>query len=296
MTSQDGVTSRKGASRTAHRPHTGPMSSRWTAWELRACARHGHLTYRPDERDLADRLSTTTAVGEAWRCLRCGDFVTGPPRSSGPADHAPLVLRGKALRQAVVVRFLAVERAFRFVLLGLGVWAVLGFRNSQQSIQAVVDRDLPLLSAMGIHVEQLALVRDFQNALTESPERLTLVAIGLAAYALLELAEAVGLWTMQRWGEYLAVVATSVFLPWEIRELVRGLTVFHILLFVANVAAVVYLLLSKRLFGLRGGRAAYDAERRGEQLLEVEAGALRGGTTAGATRTADRKGNAGAAV
>ena len=30
-----------------------------------------------------------------------------------------------------------------------------------------------------------------------------------------------------------------------------------------NVAAVVYLLISKRLFGLRGGRKAYDEERRG---------------------------------
>jgi len=49
--------------------------------------------------------------------------------------------------------------------------------------------------------------------------------------------------------------------------------------FVINVAAVIYLLFAKRLFGLRGGRRAYDAERRGEQLLEAERGALtsRGG-------------------
>jgi hypothetical protein len=40
--------------------------------------------------------------------------------------------------------------------------------------------------------------------------------------------------------------------------------------FAINVAAVVYLLVSKRLFGLRGGRKAYDAERRGEQLLDIE--------------------------
>ena len=45
--------------------------------------------------------------------------------------------------------------------------------------------------------------------------------------------------------------------------------------FAINVAAVVYLLVSKRLFGLRGGRRAYDAERRGEQLLDVERAAAR---------------------
>jgi len=52
--------------------------------------------------------------------------------------------------------------------------------------------------------------------------------------------------------------------------------------FVINVAAVIYLLFAKRLFGLRGGRRAYDAERRGEQLLEVERSALSSQGVAGA--------------
>lgn len=92
----------------------------------------------------------------------------------------------------------------------------------------------------------------------------------LAAYAGVELVEAVGLWTARRWGEYFAVVATSVFLPLEIRELMKGVTITRAGAFVINVAAVVYLLVSKRLFGVRGGRAAYEADRRGQQLLEVE--------------------------
>jgi hypothetical protein len=37
---------------------------------------------------------------------------------------------------------------------------------------------------------------------------------------------------------------------------------------------VVYLVWSKRLFGLRGGHAAFEAERHGESLLEVERAAL----------------------
>ena len=37
-----------------------------------------------------------------------------------------------------------------------------------------------------------------------------------------------------------------------------------------NVAAVLYLLLSKRLFGLRGGHAAYEASLHEVSLLEVE--------------------------
>jgi hypothetical protein len=45
-------------------------------WSLFGCARKGHVTYAPDEPDLRDRLTAPTADGTAWRCLRCGTFVT----------------------------------------------------------------------------------------------------------------------------------------------------------------------------------------------------------------------------
>lgn len=239
-------------------------------WELRSCGRRGHATYQPTEPDLAGRLSVVTAAGQAWRCLRCGDFVVGAPRDSGPADQAPLILRGKALRQSIIVRLLAVERLLRAVLLGVAVWAVLKFRDAHDTIEAAVDRDLPAFRQVGIHIDQLALVKDLQKALDQAPSRFTLIAALLAAYAVLELIEAAGLWLEKRWGEYFAVVATAIFLPLEVRELLHGVTFTRAVAFVINVAAVVYLMLSKHLFGLRGGRAAYDRERRGEQLLEVE--------------------------
>ena len=62
----------------------------------------------------------------------------------------------------------------------------------------------------------------------------------------------------KRWGEYFAVIATSIFLPLEIRDLLSGVTFTRAGALVINLAAVIYLLLSKHLFGLRGGRAAYD--------------------------------------
>jgi hypothetical protein len=36
----------------------------------------------------------------------------------------------------------------------------------------------------------------------------------------------------------------------------------------------VYLIRSKRLFGARGGRAAYDHERHADSLLEIETSAM----------------------
>ena len=266
----------------ARTPQTGPpdrdrlaaSAGKPDRWELRSCGRHGHATYRPSEPDLAQRLSTDTTQGQAWRCLRCGNYVLGAPSHSGPAEDAPLVLRGKALRSAVIVRILAVERLFRALLIGLAVWGVLAFRHSHDSIQAAVDRDLPIFRSADIRIDQFALVGDLQKALNQSPGRLALVAGLLAAYGVLELVEGVGLWLQVRWGEYLAVVATSVFLPLEIRDLLNGITATRSVTFIINVAAVLYLLLSKRLFGLRGGRTAYEQQRRGQQLLEVEQHAL----------------------
>ena len=186
-----------------------------------------------------------------------------------------MVLRGKALRQAIIVRALAVERWFRALLIGLAAWAVWKFRGAQGSIQAALERDLPLLRASGIKVDQMGAVRELEKALATKPSTLTLLFFALAAYAVLELVEGVGLWLLKRWGEYFAVVATSIFLPLEVHDLAKGITVTRALTFAINVAAVVYLLVSKRLFGLRGGRKAYDDERRGEQLMDIELAATR---------------------
>jgi uncharacterized membrane protein (DUF2068 family) len=244
-------------------------------WELVTCGLQGHATYAPDDEALADRLSGNTGLGEVWRCLRCGEFTLGRPARHGPAEDAPMIMRGKALRQAIIVRILAVERLFRALLIGLAAYAVWKFRGARGSIQATLDRDLPLLRASGFKVDQMTAVHELEKALAAKPSTLTLLTVALTAYALVEVIEGVGLWLLKRWGEYFAVVATSVFLPLEIHDLAKGITMTRVVTFSINVAAVVYLLISKRLFGLRGGRRAYHEERRGEQLLDVERAATR---------------------
>jgi uncharacterized membrane protein (DUF2068 family) len=243
-------------------------------WELVTCALGGHVTYAPDEEALADRLSGKTGLGEVWRCLRCGEFTLGAPHARGHAEDAPMIMRGKALRQAIIIRTLAVERLFRAVIITLAAYAVWKFRGAKGAIQATLDRDLPIFRAAGFKVDQMTIVHELEKALAAKPATLALLTLMLAAYALLEVVEGVGLWLLKRWGEYFAVIATSVFLPLEIHDLAKGITMTRVVTFTINVAAVIYLLVSKRLFGLRGGRKAYDEERRGEQLLDVERAAM----------------------
>jgi uncharacterized membrane protein (DUF2068 family) len=267
-------------------------------WELRSCGWHGHATYRPTEPGLAGRLTVATANGPAWRCLRCGTFVVGEPRGHGPADQAPVVLRGRALRDAAILRVLAVERGIRGVLLVLLAYGVYAFNGSRNSLRQVFDEYLPLLrpvtDRLGIDLESAGPVRLIEKALNAQHSTLLMVAAGVLAYGVLELVEAVGLWMMRRWGEYVAVVGTSVFIPLEVFELAERVTWLRAGAFVLNVFAVVYLLLTKRLFGIRGGKEAFEAEREGLSLLEVEraaAGAERDRLSRRAARTDSQTGS-----
>ena len=65
------------------------------------------------------------------------------------------------------------------------------------------------------------------------------------------------------------MVATCAGIPYEIYELVAKVTPLRLTAFVINVALVVYLVLSKRLFGARGGKKAYDARLRSESVLQA---------------------------
>jgi uncharacterized membrane protein (DUF2068 family) len=249
-------------------------------WELRSCGWHGHATYRPTETRLADRLTVDTVDGPAWRCLRCGSFVVGEPLGTGPADHAPVVLRGTALRDAAILRLLAVERGIRGVLLLLLAYGIYAFDGSRHALRQVFDTYLPLLrpvaERLGVDLETAGPVRLIEKALNAQHSTLLLVSLGVLAYGVLELVEAVGLWLMRRWGEYVAVVGTGIFIPLEVYEIVETVTWLRLAALALNVFAVVYILWTKRLFGIRGGREAFEAERAGVSLLEVERAAVGG--------------------
>jgi len=249
-------------------------------WSLRSCGARGHVTYRPDEAALAERLRADTAAGEAWRCLRCEDFVPGPPHGTGPAEDAPLVLRGNALKDALILRILAVERLGRGLLLLALAYGIYRFEGARNSLVMVFQQYLPLLrpigDRLGVDLEDTGPVKLIEEALRARHSTLLLVAAGVLAYGAPQLLEGTGLWLMRRWGEYVAMVGTSLFIPLEVYELVHTVTWLKVAALVLNLFAVVYLLWTKRLFGLRGGKEAFEAERHGQSLLEVERAALDG--------------------
>lgn len=243
-------------------------------WNLRTCARRDHVTYAPSEPQYRAKLQADTPLGSAWRCLRCGAYVLGEPQGSGPADDAPVLLRGKALRSAFILRALAIERWFRALVLALLGVAVLRLKSTQVSLQDLFRKDLnsldPFFRQIHFRVSDSSTITSIQKLLHTSSSTLTIIGVALILYAALQLAEGIGLWSLQRWGEYVAVVGTTAFIPLEIYEIVDKVSWLKIVILVINVAAVVYLLWSKRLFGIRGGHRAYEESLHEASLLEVE--------------------------
>jgi uncharacterized membrane protein (DUF2068 family) len=233
------------------------------------------VTYAPDEPEYRARLEAGTPLGNAWRCLRCGAFVLGEPHGSGPADDAPVLLRGKALRSAFILRALAIERWARGLILILLAVAVWRLRSTQVSLQELFQRDLkslePFFRQIHFNVSDSSTIHSIEKVLHAKPSTLNLIAFGILFYGLLQVAEGIGLWSLKRWGEYVAVVGTTLFIPLEVYEVVDKTTWLKVVVLIVNIAAVLYLLLSKRLFGLRGGHRAYEESLHEVSLLEVEA-------------------------
>ena len=242
-------------------------------WSLLACGRSGHVTYAPDEPALRAQLSARTATGTAWCCLRCGTFVVGAPSGHGPAAQAPVVRRGDQVRSAFILRLFAIERFLRAIVFGAAAYVVWRFEYRRVSIEQAFDRELPVVRTLfrqiGFDIDHSKLVGLISRALTLSNGSIQLLAGGLALYAVIELIEGTGLWLGKRWGEYFAMVATSIFLPYEIYDLTAKVTVTRVLFFLINLALVLYLVLTKRLFGVRGGRRAYEARLRSESIMDA---------------------------
>lgn len=70
-----------------------------------------------------------------------------------------------------------------------------------------------------------------------------LKVIGAAAcvYSLMRFIEAYGLWMKRVWAEWFALLSGLVYLPLEIRELLRGVTTFKWLVLITNVVIVAYI-------------------------------------------------------
>ncbi|WP_228431099.1 DUF2127 domain-containing protein [Baekduia soli] len=264
---------------SAHRHHVVPgvreHPSRFVPrfhWELLVCGLGGHELVGTDARRLrpSDAVVARDVDGVRWhRCLRCDSWLPLAPPEQPARDHPPereeieLPLRGRPLRDRVVLRLIALNRALHFLGLGLLGMAILLFSANRADLRDVVLRVVTDVSgeSSSASAAQHGLRHRVDQLFSLRSSRLHLFAAIALVYASVEGLEAVGLWWGRRWAEYLTLVVTASLLPLEVYELSQHVTAFKIVAFVVNVAVVAYLLYAKRLFGIRGGAAADEALR-----------------------------------
>lgn len=219
------------------------------------------------------RLGAVLADGRRLaRCLRCDAWVEhGAPEPATAlwvtlpqlAD-IPKPRRGKPLHEAIVMKLIAINKGTHALVFTLLSIALILLETNLNRVHKWANRLVSLLSGplndTGQQASRGWLARQAQHLFDLRPGTLR-VLLGLAVvYAIVEWCEAVGLWLERRWAEYLTVLATTGFLPLEIHELLARVTMLRLLALAVNIALVIWLLQTKRLFGLRGGAAALRAE------------------------------------
>jgi len=246
-------------------------------WELLVCGFRGHRVIGADVAELGAEdavVAFDDEQGKRWlRCLRCDSWLpVDPPAAPArprmpPRAEVELPLRGRALRDKIVLRAIAIDRALHVVVLGSLSAAVFLFAADRTHLVNLYARALVAFDGLDPSAPPSQLyhhhggLHEVDRLFTASHRALFLIGFALAAYAALEAAEGVGLWFGKRWAEYLTFIANCLFLPYEISELIKKITVFRIAALIINIAIVVYLVWGKRLFGLRGGVAAEHRER-----------------------------------
>jgi uncharacterized membrane protein (DUF2068 family) len=121
---------------------------------------------------------------------------------------------GDPSRTRLILRLIAIERSLRGVLL-LAAGTYLLFHLSTD-FGRVAER---IIRSIDIDPRQHFFHRVVTRLHRLRAHELRIVGLAALGYGGLELVEGVGLWLDQLWAEYLTLIATSLFIPFELYEL-----------------------------------------------------------------------------
>ena len=169
------------------------------------------------------------------------------PRIPHPRIDDPAHIKG--VRTVATVEF---TKGVVVVLAGLGV-----FSMRHKDIWGVAESLLEFFHVnphhhyVGIFIDLVSKVSDV---------RLWKIAVVASVYTILRFVEAYGLWYVRSWAEWMAIISGSIYIPFEIADLLRRPDWLRSLIIVINVGIVLYMLMLRLEAAKKHGAARHSAQ------------------------------------
>ena len=140
----------------------------------------------------------------------------------------------------IAIALFKLFKATLLITLGVGAFSLVFGHDTIRTLRHV-------LSELGIDPRHPLVLKGIAKVSGVDYRQLEEVGAFTFVYAIVFLVEGIGLLLRKRWAEYLTVVVTASFIPFEIYELVHKPSAFKVAGLAANVLIVLYLVL--RLWG-----------------------------------------------
>jgi uncharacterized membrane protein (DUF2068 family) len=153
---------------------------------------------------------------------------------SDPDHHAKLA----RLRRAAGLRAVAsleLTKGLAVLLLGFGAVSLV-----HKDAWDVAEALLRFLHVNPDHHRYAQVFLNLADNLTDA--KLWAMAGGALAYSIVRFVEAYGLWRERAWAEWFALISGTLYVPFEVYELIRRQTLIHVAVLLINLAVVFYML------------------------------------------------------
>jgi uncharacterized membrane protein (DUF2068 family) len=138
----------------------------------------------------------------------------------------------EALRTIAMVEF---AKGVIVLMLAFGVLSLVHRGNLWDFVEGILD-------FLHIDLDGRFAQRFLHLADRLSDTRLWLLATYAGTYCALRFVEAYGLWKARVWAEWVALISGAIYLPFEIYELFRRITIIRTSVLIVNLGIVLYML------------------------------------------------------
>jgi uncharacterized membrane protein (DUF2068 family) len=154
-------------------------------------------------------------------------------------DRSKTMQRGESQSRGLLL--IAVFKLFKgLALLAVGIGAL---KLLHKDVAAQIERWIELLR-VDPHNHYIHWVLEKLSML--DARKLKELSVGTFFYSALFLTEGIGLALRKRWAEYFTIVSTSLFIPLEVYELAKRVSLMKGLLLLVNAGIIAYLVMELR--------------------------------------------------